>query len=50
MTASTTSIEVRRQTERRQAALAWVARQLEWERVLTGLRAKRDSGATRRAA
>ncbi len=50
MTASTTSIEVRRQAERRQAALAWVARQLEWERTLNGLRARRHADAEQRAA
>ncbi|HEY7137230.1 MAG TPA: hypothetical protein VIB48_19395 [Acidimicrobiia bacterium] len=50
MTASTTSIEARRQSERHQAALQWVARQLQWEQVLTGLRAKRDALETRQAA
>jgi hypothetical protein len=50
MTASTTNIEARREADRRQAALGWVARQLEWERVLTGLRARRDTDAARRAA
>jgi hypothetical protein len=50
MTASTTSIEVRRQAERNQAAMQWVARQLQWEQVLAGLRAKRDAVATRKAA
>ena len=43
MTASTTNIEARREADRRQAALGWVARQLEWERVLAGLRARRDT-------
>lgn len=50
MTASTTNIEARREADRRQAALGWVARQLEWERVLAGLRARRDTDADRRAA
>jgi hypothetical protein len=50
MTASTTSIEARRQSERHQAALQWVARQLQWEQVLAGLRAKRDALETRQAA
>ena len=50
MIASTTSIEARRQSDRRQAALAWVARQLEWERTLNGLRARRQADAERRAA
>jgi len=50
MTASTTSIEARRQSERHQAALQWVARQLQWEQVLAGLRAKRDGLGTRKAA
>ncbi len=50
MTASTTSIEARRETERRQAALTWVARQLEWERVLNDLRARRNATESRRAA
>jgi hypothetical protein len=50
MTASTTNIEARRQSERRHAALAWVARQLEWEQVLNDLRARRDAGSARKAA
>jgi hypothetical protein len=50
MTASTTNIEARRQADRRHAALAWVARQLEWEQVLNDLRARRDAGSARQAA
>jgi hypothetical protein len=50
MTATPTSIDARRQAERQQAALTWVARQLQWEHVLAGLRAKRDAVATREAA
>jgi hypothetical protein len=50
MSASTTSIDDRREADRRHAALVWVARQLHWEQVLTDLRAKRDAGASRRAA
>ncbi len=50
MSATTTSIDIRRQAERNQAALHWVARQLQWEQVLSGLRAKRDALDTRQAA
>jgi hypothetical protein len=50
MSASTTSIDARRQTERHQAALQWVARQLQWEQVLAGLRAQRDAVTSRQQA
>lgn len=49
MTATTTSIESRREAERRQHALSWVARQLEWEHVLTALRARRAAVARQAA-
>jgi len=50
MSASTTSIDDRREADSRHAALVWVVRQLRWEQVLTDLRAERDAGASRRAA
>ncbi len=49
MTAAPTSIETRREAERRQHALTWVAHQLEWEQVLNALRARR-SAVARQAA
>lgn len=49
MSATPTSIESRREAERRQHALSWVARQLEWEQLLSSLRARRAAVARQAA-
>ncbi|HEX4778654.1 MAG TPA: hypothetical protein VFW74_17910 [Acidimicrobiia bacterium] len=49
MSTTLTSIESRREAERRQHALSWVARQLEWEHVLSALRARRAAVARQAA-